>query len=150
MPTLSFILYPFDFILYPYSKEPKFQSMKNLAYWFHWIPRVLCILAILFLSMFALDSFAPGLSVWEQIRDFLIHLIPSYVLIAILVVAWKWEKIGGIILMVVGLGFSPSIFLLNYHRSGSIWIALGIVLVINLPFILTGALFVLSNYLRKK
>ncbi|MCK9638702.1 MAG: hypothetical protein M0R39_02245 [Prolixibacteraceae bacterium] len=124
--------------------------MKNLAYWFHWIPRVLCILAILFLSMFALDSFAPGLSVWEQIRDFLIHLIPSYVLIAILVVAWKWEKIGGIILMVVGLGFSPSIFLLNYHRSGSIWIALGIVLVINLPFILTGALFVLSNYLRKK
>ena len=124
--------------------------MKNLAYWFHWIPRVLCILAILFLSMFALDSFAPGLSVWEQIRDFLIHLIPSYVLIAILVVAWKWEKIGGIILMVVGLGFSPSIFLLNYHRSGSIWIALGIVLVINLPFILIGALFVLSNYLRKK
>jgi len=100
--------------------------------------------------MFALDSFAPGLSVWEQIRDFLIHLIPSYVLIAILVVAWKWEKIGGIILMVVGLGFSPSIFLLNYHRSGSIWIALGIVLVINLPFILIGALFVLSNYLRKK
>ena len=124
--------------------------MKNLEDWFHWIPRALCILAILFVSMFALDSFAPGLTVWEQIGAFLMHLIPTYILIAILVVAWKWEKIGGIILMVVGLGFSPSIFLLNYHRSGSIWIALGIVLVINLPFVLTGALFVLGHYLRKR
>jgi hypothetical protein len=124
--------------------------MKNLEVWFHWIPRALCILAILFVSMFALDSFAPGLTVWEQIGAFLMHLIPSFILIAILAVAWRWEKIGGIILMVVGLGFSPSVFLLNYHRTGSVWIALGIVAVINLPFVIVGGLFILSNYIRKR
>jgi len=124
--------------------------MKNLGEWFHWIPRVLCILSILFISMFALDSFAPGLTFWEQIRDFLIHLIPSYVLIAALVVAWRWERAGGIIFMTIGLGLSPFIFTMNWHRTGSIWMALGIILIINLPFILVGALFVISNYLKKK
>ena len=84
--------------------------MKNLVSWFHWIPRLLCIAAILFVSMFALDSFAPGLTIWEQIRGLLIHLIPSYILLAALLLAWKWEKLGGIVFMVIGLGFSPFIF----------------------------------------
>ena len=124
--------------------------MKNFVDWFHWIPRVLCILAILFISMFALDAFAPGLTLWEQIRDFLIHLIPSYLLLAALLIAWKWEKIGGIILMSIGLGFSPFIFLMNWHRTGSIWWAIGIVLMINLPFVAVGALFLIGNYLKKR
>lgn len=124
--------------------------MKNLVDWFHWIPRTLCILAILFISMFALDSFAPGLTIWEQIVGFLIHLTPSFLLLVALLVAWKWEKTGGIILMVIGLGFSPSVFLLNYQRTGSIWLALGIFLAINIPFVMVGALFVMSNYLKKK
>ena len=124
--------------------------MKNLVDWFHWIPRLLCILAILFVSMFALDSFAPGLTIWEQIGAFLIHLIPSVVLLAVLLVAWKWEKIGGIILMVLGLGLSPFVFTMNLHRTDSIWVALGIVLMINIPFVMVGALFIISNYSKKK
>lgn len=124
--------------------------MKNLVDWFHWIPRLLCILAILFVSMFALDAFAPGLSIWEQIGGFLIHLIPSFVLLSALLVSWKWEKVGGIILMVLGLGLSPFVFSMNLQRTGSIWVALGIVLVINIPFVMVGALFIISNYLKKR
>lgn len=124
--------------------------MNNQVALFPWIPRVLCMLAILFISMFALDAFAPGLSLWEQIRDFLIHLIPTYILAAVLAIAWKWEKIGGIILMSIGLGLSPFIFLINWNRTGSFWIATGIVLMINLPFVVVGALFLLSSYVRKQ
>jgi hypothetical protein len=107
-------------------------------------------MAILFISRFALDSFAPGLTIWEQIGRFLIHLIPTYILLAALFVAWNWEKIGGIILMTIGLGLSPLVFSLNWHRTGSIWVALGIVLVTNIPFVMVGALFIISNYLKKK
>lgn len=124
--------------------------MNNLVDWFHWIPRLLCILAILFVSMFALDAFAPGLSIWEQIGGFLIHLIPSFVLLSALLVSWKWEKVGGIILMALGLGLSPFVFSMNLQRTGSIWVALGIVLVINIPFVMVGALFIISNYLKKR
>lgn len=135
--------------LLPMIQTPDLLKMKNLVDWFYWIPRLLSLAAILFISMFALDSFAPGLTVWQQIGGFLIHLIPSYLLIAALLVAWKWEKIGGIIFMVIGMGFSPFVFLMNYHRTGSVLAGLGVVLIINVPFIMVGALFWLSHYLRK-
>lgn len=118
---------------------------------FHWLPRIICILAILFVSMFAFDAFAPDLTIWQQFGDFLIHLIPSYILIAFLVIAWKWEFIGGIIFMMLGLGLSPFIFMLNHSRNQfSIGVSLGIVMMITLPFILTGILFIINYFLNKK
>ena len=91
--------------------------MKTNIKVLHWTPRIICILAIIFISLFALDSFSPDLTIWQQIGAFLIHLIPSFVLIALLIVAWKWEFIGGIIYTLIGLGFSPIIFLHNHRFS---------------------------------
>jgi hypothetical protein len=116
----------------------------------HWIPRVLCILAILFISMFALDSFSSHLTIWQQIGGFLIHLIPTYILVALLVIAWKWELIGGILFILLGVGFSPVVYNINYHRNHSIMMSLGIVLMVTFPFILVGGLFMLSHLLKKK
>ncbi len=116
----------------------------------HWIPRVLCILAILFVSIFALDSFAPELSLWQQISGFLIHLLPSYILIIFLIVAWKWELIGGMIFIIIGTGFSPLIYSMNYHMNHSVWMSLGIIASITIPFIVIGGLFILSHFLKKK
>jgi hypothetical protein len=101
--------------------------------------------------MFALDAFAPGLTFGQQLGDFLMHLLPSFVLLAFLVVAWKWELIGGIIFTIIGVGLSPFIFLLNYNRNHfSVGASLGIVMMINLPFIAVGVLFIVSHYLKKK
>jgi hypothetical protein len=69
--------------------------MENSIKIYYWLPRVLCILAILFISLFALDSFSPELTFWQQIAAFLMHLIPSFILTALLLIAWKWEYIGG-------------------------------------------------------
>jgi len=125
-------------------------AMKTSLNIIHWTPRFLCILAILFVSMFALDSFDSKFTVWQQLQAFFIHLIPSYILIIILIIAWKREFWGGLILMVIALGFTPSIFIHNYHNNHSIWISLSIILMINFPFILTGALFMTSHFLKKK
>ncbi|MEI8113871.1 MAG: hypothetical protein WCI54_09575 [Bacteroidia bacterium] len=125
--------------------------MKTTIGLIHWLPRIICILAILFVSMFALDSFAPGLSLWEQIGAFMMHLIPSFVLLAFLIVAWKWELVGGIIFTIIGVGLSPFIFLLNHNRNHfSVGASIGVVLVINLPFIIVGILFIISHFLKKK
>lgn len=118
---------------------------------FHWLPRIVCILAILFISMFALDSFAPGLSLGQQLGAFFMHLIPSFVLIAILVVAWKWELVGGLIFALIGLGLSPFIYSLNHNRNGmTVSNSLFVVLVINIPFVVVGGLFIASHFLKKK
>ena len=124
--------------------------MKKTLALFHWLPRVLCITAILFISLFALDAFDPELSLWQQLATFLIHLIPSFVLGVILLVAWKWEYIGGFIFTVLGLGLSPWVYMMNYQMNHSIGMSLGVVLMITFPFVVVGILFVLSHFLKKK
>ncbi len=124
--------------------------MKTSIRLFHWSPRILCILAVLFISLFAADSFAPGLTIWQQLGAFFIHLIPSFILLALLAVAWKWERIGGIIFMVIGFGLSPFVFMLNYSRNHSIGMSLVVILVITFPFIVVGILFIISHFMKKK
>ena len=115
----------------------------------YWIPRVFCIIAILFVSLFALDSFDPKLTVWQQIAGFLIHMIPSFILTLFLVIAWKWELIGGILLAAVGIIFTPFIFTHNYNMNHSVGMSLLIVLMLNIPFIFVGGFFIYSHLIRK-
>jgi hypothetical protein len=124
--------------------------MKTSVKVFHWLPRIICILAILFVSMFALDAFAPGSTIWQQLGGFFMGLIPSFVLLAFLFVAWKWEFIGGIIFLVTGIVLSPVVFMLNYNRNHSFWMSVGIILVVTIPFIVVGILFMVSSSLKKK
>ena len=124
--------------------------MKTTIKFIHWTPRVLCIMAILFVSMFALDSFDPRLTFWQQIGGFIIHLIPSFILTLFLIVAWKWELIGGIILILLGIGFSPSIYFHNLQMNHSVWISLEVILLITFPFIVVGVLFIISHFLKRK
>ncbi len=116
----------------------------------HWFPRILCIIAILFISLFALDAFEPGLTLGQQLLAFLMHLIPSFILLVILLVAWKWERIGGIIFILIGLVTSPMVFIHNYRMNESVWMSLGIIAMITLPFVLIGLLFVFSHLGKRK
>lgn len=124
--------------------------MKSASKILFWAPRFICLAAILFISLFAFDSFSPNLSIWQQIQAFSIHLIPSFLLIIILYIAWKWELVGGILLLLVGLGLSPPVFLLNYNRNHSWSISLSIILLITFPFVVAGFLFILNYYRDKK
>jgi hypothetical protein len=124
--------------------------MKPLTRITHWTPRILCILAILLISMFALDAFEPGRTLGQQLLAFLIHLTPSFILIAALVVAWKWEKTGGLIMIVIGLAFGIYLFRGNYKRMGDLWKSVTIVMALAFPFFLSGIMFLASNYLKKK
>ncbi len=130
--------------------QPNSSIMKSSMKLLHWTPRILCILAIIFLSLFALDAFEEGMPIGKQILGFLIHMIPSFVLIIFLIIAWKWEFIGGIIFMAVGIIFSPIIFNMNYSMNESIWVSIGIIASITFPFIIVGVLFVVNYYQKKK
>ena len=116
----------------------------------YWLPRILCMLAIAFVSLFALDAFSSELSFWQQMGAFLMHLIPSFILLALLILAWKKELIGGIIFMLIGLGLSPVVFSHNYRMNHSIFMSLGIILTITIPFAIVGLLFLISHFKRKK
>ena len=115
----------------------------------YWAPRIICILAILFVSLFAFDAFDPSLSIWQQIGGFLIHLVPSFILLGLLILAWKYEYIGGIILVLIGLVFSVVVFRLNYKMNHSLWMSIGIISAITLPFVISGILFIINHFKSK-
>jgi hypothetical protein len=70
-----------------------------------WTPRILTIVFILFLGLFALDSFEGEQSMIKKIGGFFIHLIPNFVLIVVLIVAWKHEWVGTIAFTLVGIAY---------------------------------------------
>ncbi|GAB4142313.1 MAG: hypothetical protein Fur0015_11490 [Ignavibacteriales bacterium] len=63
----------------------------------YWLPRVFGIIIIVFISAFALDVFDEKLSFIQLILALLIHLIPSYILMIVLLIAWKREIIGSLL-----------------------------------------------------
>ena len=123
--------------------------MKYSPKVFYWLPRILAILAILFISMFALDAFSSDDSFIVQLGDFIMHLIPSFVLLFTLILSWKRELLGGIIFMVIGLGMSPFVYKMNYNMNQSFWTSLGVIMTITIPFFIIGVLFLVS-YFKKK
>jgi len=142
-------------------EAPKNKSSR-LASTIRWVARILCILAIVFISLFAVDVFTEGasLSLGQKIVGFLMHMIPSFVLIIILIIAWKHELVGGILIALIGLATAPFVYNRNYHnlpnmasegfRIASPGLrALKIVAMINLPFIIVGILFMISYFLHR-
>jgi hypothetical protein len=116
----------------------------------YWLPRIICILAISFVSIFALDAFDPNLTIWQQLQGFAMHLIPSFILLIILLIAWKWELVGGIIFLIIGIGLSPFIYIHNYRMNGSVSMSLWVITMITFPFILVGILFILGHLKNRK
>jgi hypothetical protein len=68
-----------------------------------WTPRILCILFALFLSMFSFDVFDEGYNFWQAIFAFIMHNIPTALVIIILLFSWRWEWIGGILFVALGI-----------------------------------------------
>ena len=98
--------------------------------WLLWIPRVLGILAGLFLGLFALDAFSEGKPFAQSLADFIIHLAPAAVLLAVVALAWRWAWVGAAAFIGLALAYAAS----NAGRPD--WI-----LTISGPLAIVGALF---------
>ncbi len=68
-----------------------------------WAPRALSIAFIAFLGLFALDVFGAGYGFWKTLLALTMHLIPNFVLIAVVVLAWRWEWIGATLFAAAGV-----------------------------------------------
>lgn len=129
-------------------ETPKNKSSR-LASTIRWVARILCILAIAFISLFAVDVFTEGasLSLGQKIVAFLMHMIPSFVLIIALIIAWKHELVGGILIALIGL--TTAVFISTRRGMPFDRRSLQTVATINVPFIIVGVLFIISYFLHR-
>ena len=112
------------------------QSVRKLLFWF---PRVLGILIAIFVSLFALDVFGEGYSFLETIAALAMHLIPTGIILVVLAIAWRWEKVGGILFICLGV-LSIMLF---WDPS-----RIPTYLLISGPLFLVGVLFLINGFYR--
>jgi len=117
------------------------QTSKRALYW---TPRAVSIALILFLSMFALDVFDGRHGFLETMQALAIHLIPSLVLTAALILAWRWEWIGSALFAGAGL-FYISVVL---HASWPMAMKTTCILAISGPALLVATLFLVNWFNR--
>lgn len=107
------------------------------------MPRVLALLFVGFLSLFALDVFSEYQG-WNTVFALLIHLVPSLVLLTVVVIAWRFELVGAVVFIGAAVFY---VWDVGFGRPWS-WYA-----AIVGPALLVGLLYFGSwvmGYLRKK
>jgi hypothetical protein len=114
----------------------------------YWTPRILSIMFLCFLALFSLDVISPGLSFWQIIIGLLKHNIPMFILLAVLLISWKYEIVGGIIFILAGTLYVATI-LMNMLRNSFEWYMISYSLIIAGPAFLIGILFII-NWVKKQ
>lgn len=106
------------------------------------LPRVAGIFITFFVSLFALDVFTGEAPVWRMMAAFLVHLLPSFAMAIILVLAWKREWIGFLAFLSVAVFFLRFLFPNPLDQFGLLLLFSG-------PMAAVAVLF-LVNWLWKK
>jgi hypothetical protein len=81
------------------------EKGSAVSRWLFWTPRVLMILFIAFISLFAADVFGEGYSLPQLLLALLMHLIPSFVMVGAAWLAWRFELVGGAVFASFALGY---------------------------------------------
>lgn len=105
-----------------------------------WAPRVISVILIFFISLFAFDGFVPGATRMNNSLSLLIGLLPAAILALSLVLAWFFKLAGGITFVI--LGIAMTLFFHTPHDEISF-------LRLSLPVLIVGLLFLLSHFYEK-
>jgi hypothetical protein len=116
------------------------SSLGKKNKFLYWLPRILSLLWIAFFLLFSLDVFVEDYTFLEMLVGFFMHNIPTLILGGLTWLAWKKEKIGGIIFILLSIVFT--IFFKTYTNIFSILTITGVPLLIGILF--------LVNHFKKK
>lgn len=114
------------------KKKANIFSKINWNKFLFWSPKILAIIYILFITMFSFDSQGVGL---------IMHLIPTFLLLIILIFTWKRPISGGIIFLILGI-----LFTLFFNTTRTVLTFF----LISFPPILIGILLLLSKILKRQ
>ena len=116
---------------------------KNINRFAYWTPRILSIMFICFLALFSLDVISPGLSFWQIVVGLLMHNIPVFILLIVLLISWRHEIVGGIVFILAGLLYVV-MTLMNALNNSFEWYMISWILTIAGPAFLVGVLFIIN------
>lgn len=113
------------------------QKPMAQARWLYWLPRGLALCLAALVGLFALDMFSGEYSLGEALVGFVIHLTPTWLILAALAVAWRWEAWGA------GLFAALSVYFFIRFGAEVAWL-------LPLPALVIGALFLADAQYRRR
>ncbi|MBS3172048.1 hypothetical protein J4438_00510 [Candidatus Woesearchaeota archaeon] len=121
---------------------------RKVSKFVYWTPRILSIIFVFFLFLMSLDVFSLELTFWQTIGALLIHNIPAFILLIVILISWKREIVGGIAFILAGLVY---IFLIvmNALKNQFEWYMLSWAIQISGIAFIIGILFII-NWKKKK
>jgi len=123
---------------------------KKINKFIYWIPRILAIIFILFLAMFSLDIFEGNYGFWGTILGLLMHNIPTFILLVVLLISWKHEIVGGIAFILAGILYMIGLAITMFMNSPFQWYYLSWSSIIAGPAFFIGILFLVGWFKKKK
>ncbi|MDD5109668.1 MAG: hypothetical protein PHI63_00445 [Patescibacteria group bacterium] len=121
---------------------------KTIPALIYWTPRIVSILFTAFIALFSLDVFGQGYGFWGTALAFFMHNIPTLVLLAVVLVAWKYEIVGGVAFILAGLLY-VAMMVLAAVKNPFAWYMVSYSLIIAGPAFAIGIMFLL-NWQRKR
>jgi hypothetical protein len=115
------------------------MTARSVRLWL-WIPRILGIVVSLFIGMFALDAFARGEPMGQVLGEFVMHLIPAFILLAAVAASFRRAWIGGVTFTALAVIYAVTVP--NWRVD---WL-----LAISGPLMLVGVLFLWSWFHRSQ
>ncbi len=115
--------------------------MKKYNTIIKWTARILAMAFAAFISIFAADVFEESLSFWQTALALTMHLIPTFLIILIIVLSWKWELVGGIAFSALGLTY----IIMAWGKF-----ALVAYFMISGPLFIMGILFIIGWFTKKQ
>ncbi len=112
----------------------------NINKFIYRTPRIFGIIFVLFLMLFSLDVFEPGLSISQIAIGLFVHNIPALILLLSLIISWRYEIVGGVTFILAGLVY---ILLLAMNPEFE-WYMLSWSVTIAGPAFLIGILFIIN------
>ena len=118
---------------------------KKVSKFVYWTPRILSIIFLAFLVLFSFDVFGNGYTFWQTVAALLIHNIPVFFLLAVLIISWKYEIVGGIAFILAGLFYLVMESLRQPWYTVISWS-----MIIAGPAFLIGILFLVNWFKKRK
>jgi hypothetical protein len=110
-----------------------------------WTPRILSIIFVLFLSLMSLDVFESAQGFWQTTGALFLHLLPALILLAVVIISWKREIVGGVAFLVAGLAYIVFLLFSPFEWDKIMWAAQ-----ISGVSFLTGVLFFVGWRKKKR
>lgn len=97
-----------------------------------WVARALAVAYVMFLSLFALDVFSGDASLFDKIRGFLIHLVPSLFILVPILLFWRSPRLCGLVYIALSIMFTV------WNREYALLLAF--------PLFVIGVLFLIATF----